>query len=203
MSSLPAIPVHVWLDPSCPWAWQTARWLRDLRDRGLLTLSYSLFSLELNASPLGTPFREAARLHGDALGALALARREGGAAALERLYVALGSREHEAKREQTPALLLEAAGEIGDPGLPERAASMPELDAELEAEFREARAASVFGVPTLRIGADKVIYGPLMALAPSGDDALTLWASIRELSARPDFFELKRWPRDVRPGHRP
>jgi hypothetical protein len=68
------------------------------------------------------------------------------------------------------------------------------------AEYRAARELDVFGVPTLRIYSDKVLYGPLFALAPTGDEALILWEDVRRLSARSDFFELKRWPRDVRPG---
>jgi hypothetical protein len=41
--------VTMWTDPSCPWAWQALTWLRDLRDRGVIDLTYELFSLEMNA----------------------------------------------------------------------------------------------------------------------------------------------------------
>jgi hypothetical protein len=40
------------------WAWQTALWLRDLRDRGVLSLEWKLFSLELNSSERDAPFWE-------------------------------------------------------------------------------------------------------------------------------------------------
>ena len=50
MSEAEPTPVIVWVDPSCPWAWQTARWLRDLRDQGVVRLRWRLYSLELNAT---------------------------------------------------------------------------------------------------------------------------------------------------------
>lgn len=195
-------PVRIWVDPSCPWAWQTSLWLRDLRERGLITLSWSLFSLELNASAAGTPFWDACPRHGEALIALALARREGGEAGFEALYAELGERVHEQDGETHEQIAL-AAANAGMDGLPERARSVPDLEDEVTREFQEARMQDVFGVPTLRISQDKVVYGPLVALPPRGDDAVALWEQTKGLSARADFFELKRWPRDVRPGDQP
>jgi hypothetical protein len=55
-------------------------------------------------------------------------------------------------------------------------------------------------VPTVQIGTDKVMYGPILATSPTGTDTLVLWEQVTGLSGRPGFFELKRWPRDLRPG---
>ena len=77
-------PVRLWVDPSCPWAWQGAVWLRRLADAGLVALDWRIFSLELNSSEPDTPFWEACRRHGESLVALALARREGGDDAFDR-----------------------------------------------------------------------------------------------------------------------
>src|SRR5215211_8211339 len=91
-------PVTVWVDPSCPWAWQTARWLRDLRDLGAVSLGWRLYSLELNATAQDdVTFEDATARYGGALRALALARREGGDEGFERLYVAIGERLHDRK----------------------------------------------------------------------------------------------------------
>jgi len=189
----------VWVDPSCPWCWQTSRWLFDLRQAGLVSLSWSIFSLELNASPDGAPFWEAASRHGESLIALALARRTS-AEDFEHLYRALGERLHDQRRENSPALVREAAADAGLTGLVDQAIAMPELAAEVIDEFHRSRDASVFGVPTIQIGTNKVLYGPLLATPPEGEDIVVLWEQIRGLSARPGFFELKRWPRDLRPG---
>ena len=191
--------VRVWIDPSCPWCWQTSRWLFDLRGAGRVALSWSIFSLELNASPDGAPFWDAASRHGESLVALALARRRS-PDAFECLYLALGQRLHDQGREISPALVREAADAARLPGLVDQAIALPDLVTEITDEFYRARDASVFGVPTIQINADKVLYGPLLATPPDGKDIVVLWDQIKGLSSRPGFFELKRWPRDLRPG---
>jgi hypothetical protein len=163
-------------------------------------LDWRIFSLELNASEPDIAFWDACRRDGEALLALALARREGGNAAFERLYVALGRRLHDEKQEPSTELTRAAAADAGMTDLVERAINMPELTEEVRREFLDARNQSVFGVPTLAIADTKVVYGPLFALAPDGEDAERMWEHTLWLAERPDFFELKRWPRDIRPG---
>lgn len=193
-------PVGLWIDPGCPWAWQGAVWLRRLAESGRVELDWRLFSLELNALPPQTPFWEACERDGEALVALALARREGGNPAFERLYDAIGRRLHVDKQEPTPDVVREAADEAGMRGIVDRAVVMSELTEEIAREFVDARGGDVFGVPTLQIGDTKVFYGPIMALAPQGEDADRMWEHISWLAQRDDFFELKRWPRGIRPG---
>jgi hypothetical protein len=131
---------------------------------------------------------------------LALARREGGGDAFERLYVALGERLHDARQPISSELVAEAASEAGMPGVGERASEMPGLADEIVREFDEGRDVGVFGVPTLEVGDAAPIYGPILSLAPHGDDAMDWWTHVRWLADRPGFFELKRWPRTRRPG---
>jgi hypothetical protein len=131
---------------------------------------------------------------------LMLARREVGQEAFERLYVALASRLHDTKRPMTPDLLPAAATEAGLMDLVDRALVEPQLAHAVIAEHQAARERDVFGVPTLSLEGSKVLYGPIIPLAPTGDEALEWWNHIRWLLERPDFFELKRWPRDLRPG---
>jgi predicted DsbA family dithiol-disulfide isomerase len=193
------VPVRVWIDPSCPWVWQAHRWLHDLTQQGEIELDYAFFSLELNASEDRASFEGAAPRYGRALTALAFARREGGSPAVTALYVALGSRLHERKREMDDGLLLEAAHEAGLPDL----AGAPDLGDALIEEFHAARALDVFGVPTLQVPQTKTMYGPILAVGPTGEDGLALWHAVVALLERDVFFELKRWPRDVRPGGLP
>jgi predicted DsbA family dithiol-disulfide isomerase len=195
--------VLVWLDPSCPWAWQTMRWLRGLRDNGVLHLRYDTFSLEVNGWDRELPYREAAPTYGEALVASRLALREGGDTAFEALTVALGERLHDERVEMSRDELERAARAAGlDDGFVARATGplFDELADEVIAAWRAAREHDVFGVPTLQIDDDKVIYGPILATAPVGEDATALWSQVKGLADRGTFFELKRWPRDVRPG---
>jgi hypothetical protein len=128
--------------------------------------------------------------------ALALHR---GDAGFEALYVALGRRLHEEDRQMSGALLDEAAAEAG--------AVVPAGDLSLEDDvvdaYRDARARDVFGVPTMQIGDDKVLYGPILAVGPTGEEAAALWRHVRALADDDTFFEIKRWPRDLRPGGTP
>ena len=192
-------PVTVWLDPSCPWAWQAMIWLRDLRDQGEVDLSYRLFSLELNAAEPELPFDEAAPRYGIAMTSLARASHGGGDHRFEALYAALGRRLHEDKRQMSEAVLAEAAAEAGVTV----AAGDPSLEAEVIQAYREARARDIFGVPTLQVADAKVLYGPILAVGPTGDEGLALWRHVRALADDGAFFELKRWPRDLRPGGEP
>jgi hypothetical protein len=132
--------------------------------------------------------------------ALMLARREGGNRAFEDLYVVLGRRLHEGKAAMSPETLEQAAIDAGLGDLVERAIADPRLAHEVIGEYEAARARDVFGVPTLSLDGSKVIFGPIFPLSPVDDDALEWWTHIRWLLGRPDFFEFKRWPRDIRPG---
>ena len=131
--------------------------------------------------------------------ALMLAKREGGQESFERLYVALAGRLHDPKNPMTPDLLKAAADDAGLHDL-DRALVDPRLPHAVVAEYQAARERDVFGVPTLSLDGSKVLYGPIIPLAPTGQEALEWWTHVRWLLERPDFFELKRWPRDVRPG---
>lgn len=194
--------VRVWLDPSCPWAWQTHRWLRDLEDRGEVALDHAFFSLEVNASiDVGT-FAERAPRYGEALGALVLARREGGHRSVSDLYAAIGRLLHDEKRPMGDGLLREAAHEVGMLDLLRRA-NAPDVGEELLNQYRSARELDVFGVPTLQVDDGKTMYGPILAVGPTGHDGLALWREVHGLLRRDAFFELKRWPRDLRPGGAP
>src|SRR5438876_690506 len=124
MSDAPA-NVRIWTDPSCPWAWQALKWLRDLRDRGIIRLTYSLFSLEVNTSGIDLPFDEAAPNYGHALASLALARHEGADPAVEAFLLAFGELRHERREQMSIELLRKAASDAGQFGLPDRALSTP------------------------------------------------------------------------------
>jgi hypothetical protein len=168
-----------------------------------VTLTWSLFSLEVNASPAGTPFPDAAPRHGPSLAALALARREGGQARLERLYVMLGTLVHDARREMSAEILAKSIAEIRMPDTSETTPFPTDLGEEIIREHAAARQLDVFGVPTLQIENDRVVYGPIVATGPTDDDGLALWDDVRRFSARENLFELKRWPRHLRPGGTP
>lgn len=195
--------VRIWTDPSCPWAWQTAKWLADLEARDLVELEWRVFSLEINASDPDTPYWQACAQQGEALVTLLLARDEGGERAFHSLYAALAERLHKRKERMSPETLRAAATDVGLGELPDRAAATSALVDAVLAEHADARARDVFGVPTLQIGGSKVVYGPIQSVPPTAEEALAMWEHVRWLVERPELLELKRWPRDLRPGQAP
>ena len=197
-AATPPEPVYLWVDPTCPWAWQTSVWLRRLRDDGLVSIKWALFSLEIQAMP-DSPFEEIAVRGGEALRALVLVRSEDGQAAFEHLYDSIGTRMHAAKERISPEMVRAAAAAAGLPEAIDRAVAVEETIEAVRTEHETAVEAGVFGVPTIQIEGTKPMFGPVFALAPEGEDVLTVWEHVRWLAARDDFYELKRW-RDRKPG---
>jgi hypothetical protein len=172
----------------------------ELRDEGLVSLDWRLFSLEVNTAGTEIPFSEAANRYGESLKALAFARREGGGAALEAYYAALGAILHDEPAPISPETTRRAAAAANMVDLVDRAAADPGLDDEIIEEYRRARELDVFGVPTLQLGESPVFYGPIMSRAPTGTEAITWWQHVSWLLGRNDIYEMKRWPRSGRPG---
>ena len=138
----------------------------------MLSLEWKLFSLELNSSERDAPFWEASQRYGEAHVALLLAHREGGDEAFEAYYAAYGALRHDQRLELAPELANKAAVDAGMPDLVERAVKDPTLADAVREEYLAARELDVFGVPTLQLlPAGSVIYGPILPLAPTGDDA--------------------------------
>ena len=63
------------------------------------------------------------------------------------------------------------------PDILERAADDPTLVDDILATYKIARDRSVFGVPTIVIEGSKPAFGPILAVAPLGDDAATWWST--------------------------
>lgn len=128
---------------------------------------------------------------------LALARRQGGDEAVDRLYAALGRARFERDEKlDDPAVCEAALAEAGlDRGL--RAAAL--ADAGTRDEVQAEHAAIVkdrdaFGVPTLVLedGAGPEMFGPVIDSVPQGEAAGELWDRLVWLMRQPGFFEVKR-----------
>jgi predicted DsbA family dithiol-disulfide isomerase len=195
--------VRFHFDPTCPWAWQGARWIQQVRAVRDVEVSWRLFSLFLINEHHEEFGPETRREMLFPLETLALARRAAGNEGVERLYGALGERLHEVqpRPEVTVDLMREALTAAGfDAGLVDRAlvdgTAEDEVVREHDAVVKEVGA---FGVPTIVLPSGKGIFGPVKAVAPSGEAAGELWDHVRWLAEQDDFFELKRI-RTRRPG---
>ena len=123
-----------------------------------------------------------------ALRALALVGREHGSDAVGRLYAAIGERIHDREGDLSIDLLKEALAAADlDPRTVDRALADPETAEEVRAQHREAvDEVQGFGVPTIVLPSGRGIFGPVVAVAPTGEDGR------RALGPRPVAGRLRR-----------
>ncbi len=203
--------VEVFVDPSCPWAWITTRWVKEVAAQRDLAVTWRSYCLEIRddygvAPTVPDHLREVA-LAGHAvshrmLRILEAARARSGEEAVDALYSEWGRRFFGPDREHGDALLSACVAASGlAPDLIDAAD-----DEKWDAPIIEAmEVAYAFGgpktqTPTIVVRADPPFgfKGPVMAPAPTGDAALRLWDAIQVIAEEPGFFEITR-PRTNRP----
>jgi hypothetical protein len=169
--------------------------VRDVR------ADWRLFSLRLVNESADDPLTNASAHSVPALRTLALAGREGGNVAVAGLYWAIGERVHDRDEELSVELIREALTTAGlDPATVDRALADPTTAREVRAQHQEAvESVQAFGVPTIVLESGRGIFGPVVSLAPAGEEAGRVWDHVRWLADFDGFFELKR-ERDRRAG---
>lgn len=187
--------VQFFFDPLCPFAYQTSRWIRAVAARTDLRVHWRFFSLQEGnrKGDESHPWEEewAGSWSLMRVGAMLRTRDE---SLLDRWYAAIGRTTHEEGR---PAYDRTVAHEIvRDLGLPsdtiERALS-DERTNELVRSDHEwlVSTHAGFGVPTLVFPGYRALYGPVVAPAPQGDEAMRLWDVTLTYLAIPGLYELK------------
>lgn len=197
--------VELYVDPSCPWAWITSMWVREVAPHRDLDLTFRSYCIEIRddydvAPTLAPEYRERA-LVGHALSHRMMrifeaARAEHGDSMVEKMYLEWGRRYFERGNEAGDALLIETVAAVGLDAALVAAADDEKWDTPI-VEFMEI--AYSFGgpktqTPTIVVRDDPPhgFKGPVMAPAPTGEEALRLWDAIRTISQQPGFFEITR-----------
>jgi hypothetical protein len=204
------VRVSIYIDPSCPWTWITAAWLREVApQRGLMLRWRSLSLMQRDGTELPPTVPEeiralasAARIQSHRLlrvfEALRAQSREDDIGGLyqrwgERLFGAPARSGPPGPR--APELVAEL---VTAAGLPEEfiAAADDEFwDAALSDSLDAARKACGPHPLTPAIVLDESLTGlcgPVFSPAPTGEAALRAWDAVRVLLAEPGFFELGR-----------
>ncbi len=188
-------------DPGCPWAWQSSKWIREVAEQTDVEIDWRLFSLALINETDTDPLADEHAKSTVALRALVLVRRAAGNEGVGRAYQAMGALTFERDDRLSPEVAKAALEETGLGGsmvdeAMEDASTMEDVRAE---HLSAVEQVGCFGVPTIVLGSGKGIFGPVVARAPKGRDAVELWDRVRWLIERDEFFELKR-ERDRKPG---
>ncbi len=204
MTTRETIPasINFHFDPACPLAWRTALWMREVREVRPVDVTWRFFSLEVvNRKEGVTPdFQKDGSWA--AHRTLALARRQGGNAAVERLYLELGAAQHGRRESIRDVAIIQAAAKQADldPSMVEAALADESTIRDVLADHEEAVSRyRAFGVPTIAIeGSDVGFYGPIIRLVPRGEDAGEMWDHFHWALHQPDLYELKRDRGNVR-----
>jgi hypothetical protein len=208
-----AAHVECYVDPVCPFCWQTSAWLRQVQRLADVEVTWRFISLRFVNEARGydgmpalypTVHQQGTRL----LRVLAAAREHAGNEAVGALYAQLGAELWDAEPPEPgdlgAVLALQAAGLDPRPallasGLPDTLAAA--LDDEchddlLRRETADAlrRAGKDVGTPILGFDPPDgpAFFGPVIAELPSDEDAVALFEAVERLARWPGFAELKR-----------
>ena len=190
------VTIHV--DPSCPFAWITSRWLAEVEQAGRAQATYAIVSLSVvnDGRELDAWYREFNdKAWGPARVAAAVLDRHG-EAGLRRFYEAFGTLHHVDERQDALTEALARAGLEADLA---EAATDSEWDDTLR-RYTTAALAPVgadVGTPILHIG-DAGFFGPILSSIPRGEDAVAIFDATVTLAGFAQFHEYKRGrPQDL------
>jgi hypothetical protein len=190
------VVADLWVDPLCPWAWMTSRWLVEVEKLRPIDVRFHVMSLSvLNSGREDLPerYKQSLQRGFGPVRVLIAAKQQHGEQVVRPLYEALGTRRHLQKEEFTRETI-EAA--LTDAGLPTSLADAAETDAYDEA-LKESHHAGMdqvgmdVGTPVIATGG-VAFFGPVVSPAPKGEAAAKLWDGVLLVAGTDGFFELKR-----------
>ena len=194
--NLDASYVEFFFDPLCPWAYQASLWIREVRRLVAIRIEWRFFSLEETNLERGEkhPWERDWSYGWGPMRVGAYLRRQS-MEDLDNWYAAIGRALHENGEKMHNRSVAERIAEEAGFGreVVEAAISDPSTNDEVREDHEYAvRELGAFGVPTLDLGKGRVIFGPVVAPAPKGEEAVRLFRLILEWAEFPYLYELQR-----------
>ncbi|MCK8644997.1 mycothiol-dependent nitroreductase Rv2466c family protein [Mycobacterium colombiense] len=187
--------VTLWLDPVCPFSWNTARWLRTVAERTGLAIDWQLMSLAvLNEGRELPPAQQARMRDSKQIGRLMSAvARQHGVAGWTAAYFAFGERYFDRSEPVDANLVAQVLMAAGARGATAAAVSDESLDESIRQQHQAGQDAlgETGGSPILRIG-ERTFFGPVLTGVPAADDASALFDAVETLANTPQFAQLQR-----------
>lgn len=187
--------VDLWVDPACPWAWITSRWLEDVatvRDVKICTHVMSLAVLN-EGRDLSQQYLALLAQSWRPVRVLIAAQGAHGDEVVAPLYAAMGHEFHNHANKDVDGVIALALADVALP--PELLAAGHDNsydDAVRASHHRgmEPVGADV-GTPVIHVG-DIAFFGPVVTPAPRGEDAGRLYDGVLLVTSTPGFYEIKR-----------
>lgn len=187
--------VTLWLDPVCPFSWNTARWLRAVAERTGLVIDWQLMSLAvLNEGRELPPAQQASMRDSQQIGRLmAAVAREHGVAGWTAAYFAFGERYFDRSEPVSANLVAQVLMAAGARGATAAAVSDTSLDDYIRTQHEAGQQAlgETGGSPILRIG-EHTFFGPVLTALPEAQAATAVFDAVATLAATPEFAQLQR-----------
>jgi hypothetical protein len=197
----------LWVDPACPWAWITSRWLLEVEQVRAVAVRFHVMSLAVlnEGRDLSEKYQETMRRSWGPVRVLTAAGLRHGPGVLRGLYGAMGERVHPGQRGLGPDMISEALAETGLEADLAEAAESTEYDEALRNSHETGMApvGTDVGTPVVHVpgpdGTRVAFFGPVVTPIPRGEAAGRLWDGVLAVTGTDGFFELKR-TRDRRPS---
>ncbi|HIW92374.1 MAG TPA: disulfide bond formation protein DsbA [Candidatus Corynebacterium avicola] len=198
-------PVTLYFDATCPFAWVTSRWIKEVEVVRDIKVTFAPMSLSVLNEGRDLPEEYAAGMEaawGPALVAAAVATKE--PEKVDALYTALGTRIHdqgqggrkgEGGYDDVIAEVLEEVGLSAD--YAEAAKVRGDGEDSWEPALRSYQSTAIakvgddVGTPVVELGG-RAFFGPVLTRVPRGEEAGKLFDAAVTLGSYEHFFEIKK-----------
>jgi 2-hydroxychromene-2-carboxylate isomerase len=182
-------------DVMCPWAYQTSKWIREVRDLTGIDVRWRFFSLEeINRVEGKKHPWEREWSYGWSMLRIAALLRRIDPALVDAWYERAGRALHEEGRQPHRREVAEdLIAELGiSRSVVDQAIDDPSTHDDVRADHERVVAAGGFGVPTLFFPDGQCLFGPVVVDPLRGDDALALWDLVQAWRRFPHLYEIQR-----------
>jgi hypothetical protein len=198
--------VDTWVDPACPWAWITSRWLLEVERVRDVRVRFHVMSLAvLNENKdISEEYRRRLQDAWGPVRVLIAAESTYGPGVIGPLYTAMGTRVHVGRSGLGRDMIIGALQQLGLGAALAEAADSTEYDERLRASHATGMepVGLDVGTPVVHVrlpGRDRIaFFGPVVTPTPRGRAAGQLWDGVLAVAGTDGFYELKR-TRDRRP----
>jgi 2-hydroxychromene-2-carboxylate isomerase len=187
--------VDLWVDPACPWAWITSRWLLEAAAVRDLDVRFHVMSLAvLNENrELSPEYAEWLKTAYRPVRVLIAAEERHGNGVVEGLYSAMGTRRHVRQEKDWDEIIAKSLADVGLEVDLIAAADDVNFDEALRRSHAEGMDPVGYDVGTPVIHVDDIaFFGPVVTPAPKGEAAGRLYDGVMMVAGTPGFFEIKR-----------
>lgn len=193
-------PVKFWFDASCPFAWATSRWIKEVEKVRDIAVEFEPMSLSVlnDGRDLDPEYMEMMEANWGPARVFAKVKTEQ-PEKVDELYTAMGTLIHAKGNSGKKGdggydeIIAQALEQVGLPADFAEVAHTEEYDEKLR-EYHHNGISSVgdeVGTPVIKLG-DTAFFGPVITRVPKGEEAGELFDASVRLAQFPYFFELKR-----------